>query len=257
MRQPQGHSAAGRIMSITPSGIKPATFRVVSQCFNHIHHRVPPFLIVVYCKCEEKRERPRSPFYIPGSVHRNSRLKKSNKMQQYADIYLPLNYSTCFGRPSCPSSGVHKTVVAASGTGHTIWGASFLKRDLHYTCRHFTSSHLNFTQPHFTPLHYTSPKQKSLHFTNLSTLHFFPFNFHPATFPSTSLHFTQPQFTPIHYTFRHFTVTQFLSALSNITLKQLHNMTCHSVLRCYLHYACAVNNVKSHAGPLGVPPHGP
>ena len=47
-------------------------------------------------------------------------LKKSNEMQQYADIYLVLNYSTCFGRPSRPSSGVHKTVVAASGTDHTM-----------------------------------------------------------------------------------------------------------------------------------------
>ena len=55
-------------------------------------------------------------FFIRCSVHRNSRLKKSNEMQQYADIYLLLNYSTCFGRPSRPSSGVHKTVVAASGT---------------------------------------------------------------------------------------------------------------------------------------------
>jgi hypothetical protein len=50
-------------------------------------------------------------------------------MQQYADIYLLLNYSTCFGRASRPLSGVHKTVVAASGTDHTIWGASFLERD--------------------------------------------------------------------------------------------------------------------------------
>ena len=47
-------------------------------------------------------------------------------MKQYADIYLLLNYSTCFGRPSRPSSGVHKTVVAASSTDHTIWGASVL-----------------------------------------------------------------------------------------------------------------------------------
>ena len=45
-------------------------------------------------------------------------------MQQYADIYLSLNYSTCFGRPSRSSSGVNKTVVAASGTG-----ASFIKRE--------------------------------------------------------------------------------------------------------------------------------
>ena len=50
-------------------------------------------------------------------------------MQLYADIYLLLNYSTCFGRPSRPSPGVHKTVVEAYGTDHTIWGASFLKRD--------------------------------------------------------------------------------------------------------------------------------
>jgi len=47
-------------------------------------------------------------------------------MRQYADIYLLLNYSTCFGRPSRPSSGVYNTVVAASGADHTIWGASFL-----------------------------------------------------------------------------------------------------------------------------------
>ena len=56
-----------------------------------------------------------------------SRLKKSNKTQQYADVYLLLNYSICFGRPSYPSSGVHKTVVAASATDHTIWGARFFR----------------------------------------------------------------------------------------------------------------------------------
>ena len=55
-------------------------------------------------------------FHIRGSVHRNFRLKQRNKLQQYVEIYLLLNYSTYFGRPSHPSSGVHKTVVAASGT---------------------------------------------------------------------------------------------------------------------------------------------
>jgi len=55
-------------------------------------------------------------------------------MQQYADTYLLLNYSTCFGHPSRPSSGVYKTAVAASGIGHAIWGASFLKRDQIYYC---------------------------------------------------------------------------------------------------------------------------
>ena len=59
-------------------------------------------------------------FLIHGSVHRNSVLIRSNKMQQYAGIYLLQNYSTCFGCPSHPSSGEHKTLNAASGTGHSI-----------------------------------------------------------------------------------------------------------------------------------------
>ena len=67
--------------------------------------------------------------YTRDSVHRYSRLKKFNEMHQCADIYLLLNYSTCFGRPSRPSSGVHKNVVAASDTDHTIWEASFLKSE--------------------------------------------------------------------------------------------------------------------------------
>jgi len=39
-------------------------------------------------------------------------------MQQYAGVYLLQNYSTCFGCQSHPSSRVHQTVTAASGTGH-------------------------------------------------------------------------------------------------------------------------------------------
>ena len=39
-------------------------------------------------------------FYIHGSVHRNSILIGSNKMQQYVGIYLLPNHSTCFGCPS-------------------------------------------------------------------------------------------------------------------------------------------------------------
>ena len=43
-------------------------------------------------------------FDMSPHTHTKTRLKKSNKMQQYADIYLLLNCSTCFGRPSRPSS---------------------------------------------------------------------------------------------------------------------------------------------------------
>jgi len=66
-------------------------------------------------------------FYIRGSVHRNSILIRSNKMQQYAGVYLLQNDTTCFSCPSHPSSGVHKTVTAASGTGHSIW-TTFMQR---------------------------------------------------------------------------------------------------------------------------------
>ena len=67
-------------------------------------------------------------YYILGSVHRNSILIRSNQMQQYAGIYLLQNHSTCLGCPSHPSSGVHKTVNAASGTGRSIWATTFLQR---------------------------------------------------------------------------------------------------------------------------------
>ena len=51
---------------------------------------------------------------------RLSRFFNINKIQKDATdagIYLLHNYSTCFGYLSHPSSGVHKTVTAASGTG--------------------------------------------------------------------------------------------------------------------------------------------
>jgi len=41
-------------------------------------------------------------------------------MQQYADIYLLQNHSTCLGCPLHTSSGALKTVTTASGTGHTV-----------------------------------------------------------------------------------------------------------------------------------------
>ena len=41
-------------------------------------------------------------FYIHGSVHRDSLLIRSNKMQQYAGIYLLQVYSTYFGRDGRP-----------------------------------------------------------------------------------------------------------------------------------------------------------
>ena len=66
--------------------------------------------------CQQNNE-----FYIHGSVHRNSILIRSNKMQQYAGIYLLQHYYTCFGCPLHPSSGVHKIVTPASVTGRVTY----------------------------------------------------------------------------------------------------------------------------------------
>ena len=65
-------------------------------------------------------------FYLHGSVHRDSVLIRSNKIQPSAGIYLLQFYSTCFGRPSDSSSGVQKTVTAASGTRHSNGATTFL-----------------------------------------------------------------------------------------------------------------------------------
>jgi len=48
-------------------------------------------------------------------------LKRSNKMRQYAGIYLLQHYSTYSSCSSHPSSGVYKTVTTASGTGHNTY----------------------------------------------------------------------------------------------------------------------------------------
>ena len=54
-----------------------------------------------------------SKFYIHGSVHRDSILIRSIKIQQYAGVYLLQNHSTCFGCLSHPSSGVHQQPSAS------------------------------------------------------------------------------------------------------------------------------------------------
>ena len=51
-------------------------------------------------------------------------------MQQYTGVYLLRICSICFGCPSHPSSGVHETVTAASGTGHSNSATTFLQRGL-------------------------------------------------------------------------------------------------------------------------------
>jgi hypothetical protein len=57
-------------------------------------------------------------------------LIRPNEIQQYADVYLLQNCSTCFGSLSHPSSGVHESVNAASGTGYSVRATTFRQRGL-------------------------------------------------------------------------------------------------------------------------------
>ena len=74
---------------------------------------------------------------------------------------------------------------------------------LHYSCRHFTTSYLNFTI-------YTS-----LHFTTLS-FGLAPLKFPTAPFHPTSLHFTFRRFSPHLYSFH---LTPFVIASLTLFLK--------------------------------------
>jgi len=78
---------------------------------------------------------------------------------------------------------------------------------LHYTCRHFISSHLNFAQLHFTTLSFglTSFKFPTAQF-HLTSLHYY----------LTSIHFTFRRFSPHFYSF-HF--TPFIIAFITLFLK--------------------------------------
>jgi hypothetical protein len=58
-------------------------------------------------------------FYVYGSVHRCSVLIIVQRDATQSSLFIILQvHSTCFVCQPHPSSGVHKTVTTASGTGH-------------------------------------------------------------------------------------------------------------------------------------------
>jgi hypothetical protein len=69
-------------------------------------------------------------FYVHGSVHHKSILINVQRDATICSLYfISLQYhSTRFECRPHPSSGVHKTVVAATGTVHIICGATSLQR---------------------------------------------------------------------------------------------------------------------------------
>ena len=62
---------------------------------------------------------PKDEFYLYGSVHRWSILRIAQRDAIQSSLFIILQFHwTCFGFQPHPSSGVHKTVTTASGTGH-------------------------------------------------------------------------------------------------------------------------------------------
>ena len=68
--------------------------------------------------------------FFYGSVRHKSILINVQRDATICSLYIVLlqNHSKCFGCCPHPLSGVHKTVVAATGTVHIICGATSLQR---------------------------------------------------------------------------------------------------------------------------------
>ena len=68
-------------------------------------------------------------FYVYGYVHRWSILITVQRDATQSSLFIiPQVHSTCFGCKLHPSSGIHKTVTTASGTGHIFCAAPSLQR---------------------------------------------------------------------------------------------------------------------------------
>ena len=97
------------------------------------------------------------------------------------------------------SSKLHMICISFNNDRHFFLRSSVHFTALYSTCRHLTSSHLNFTQLHFTPLHYTCRHFTSSHL-NFTHLHFNPLHYTCRHFAFSHLNFTQLHFTPLHFT---------------------------------------------------------
>jgi hypothetical protein len=74
-------------------------------------------------------EQSKKKFYVSGSVHHKSILKVNQEDATVRSQFILLqDHSMCFGCRPHPSSGLHKTVTTASGTGHMNCAATFLQR---------------------------------------------------------------------------------------------------------------------------------
>ena len=80
-------------------------------------------------KLQDLTEIESEKFYVYGSVYRRCILLIVQRDATQNNLFIILQvHSTCFGCQTHPSSGVHKTVTTASGTGHIFCAATSLQR---------------------------------------------------------------------------------------------------------------------------------
>ena len=86
------------------------------KIWSHWHNGKVNTLVKVKAKVE-----PRRVFYVYGSVYRWSILIIVQRDATQNSLFIILQvHSICFGCQPHPSSGIHKTVTTASGTGHAF-----------------------------------------------------------------------------------------------------------------------------------------
>jgi hypothetical protein len=110
----------------------------------------------------------------------------------------------CDKRNSHTSSKLHMIYISYNNGRRPVTKNSLHFTPLLYTCRQFTSSHLNFTQLHFTPVHHTCRHFTSSHL-NFTQLRFTTLSFGLTTFqyPTAPFHLPSLHFTAILGDFRH------------------------------------------------------
>ena len=107
----------------------------------HSEHVLTPLLYLASCACCESV----LIFYVYGSVHRWSTLITVQRDATQSSLFIILQvHSTLFGCQQHSSSGVHKTVTTASGTGHMF--CTSLQRGPLYMFRMSTTSIIRSTQ---------------------------------------------------------------------------------------------------------------